>query len=364
MTNPYRVLSIDGGGVRGLYSACLLHGLAQRVARTTGQAAESNLDVGKAFDMVVGTSTGAILATALAAGRPLEEVIELYKSKAKEIFPSPTPSVSSRSKLMKWMWTYRKKASGSASNLKKALEEVLKSETVGEMFARRNIALCIPTIDAETQKAWVYKTPHDQKHNRLQRDNNYELVDVCMSSASAPVVFPLHKVSDPNSASENYNWFVDGGLWANNPVMVALVEALSFAPKDVPIELISVSTCPPFKAPPIGDENADRGIADWKAGLGMLEMGLDAQSSAYAYMAKALTDNMNDRIRYVRLSDPLVDENISRELTLDNPSITALDALVKLASRAVDQNISEATTGDQSKALIMDVFSELPVVER
>lgn len=364
MTKPYRVLSIDGGGVRGLYSACLLHGLAQRVARTTGQPAEANLDVGKAFDMVVGTSTGAILAMALAAGRPLEEVIDLYKSKAKEIFPSPTPIVSSGRQLLKWSWVHRRKASGSPSNLKSALTEVLQNETVGEMFKRRNIAFCIPTIDAETQKAWVYKTPHDHINKRLQRDNNYKLVDVCLSSASAPIVFPLHKVRDPNSVSESYNWFVDGGLWANNPVMVALVEALSFAPKEAQIELISVSTCPPFKAPPIEDKDADRGILDWKAGLGILEMGLDAQSSAYAYMAKALTDNMNGRVRYVRLSDPLVDENISRDLALDNPSEKALGALIKLASRAVDQNISEATTGDKSKALIFEILSNLSVIQK
>lgn len=363
MTKPYRVLSIDGGGVRGLYTACLLHGLAQRVARTTGQTTEKNLDIGNAFDMIVGTSTGAILATALAAGRPLEEVIDLYKSKAKEIFPSPTPPSSSKAKLYKWIWKHKSTTSGSASKLRSALTDVLGTETVGEMFSRRNISLCVPTIDAETQKAWVFKTPHDQENNRLQRDNNYKLVDVCMSSASAPIVLPLHKVSDPNSSSQNSNWFVDGGLWANNPVMVALVEALSFAPKDASIELISVSTCPPFKAPPVEDKYAERGILAWKAGLGIVEMGLDAQSSAYSYMAKALTDHMNGRIRYIRLSDPSVDENISRELTLDNPSDKALEALVKLASRAVDQNMSEATTGDKSKALIIDMFSGLSTVE-
>lgn len=362
MIKPYRVLSIDGGGVRGLYSACLLHGLAQRVARSEEQKIEDNLDIGNAFDMIVGTSTGAILAVALAAGRPLEEVIQLYQSQAKEIFPSPTPAPSSGMKFYWWLWAHRKKSSGSPSALKSALDRVLKEETVGEMFKRRGIALCIPTIDAETQKAWVYKTPHDHENKRLQRDNNCRLVDVCMSSAAAPVVFPLHKVKDPNSSSENHNWFVDGGLWANNPVMVALVEALSFAPQSSPIELISVSTCPPFKAPPIEKNDVDRGILDWKAGIGILEIGLDAQSSAYAYMAKALTDYMGGRIKYVRLSDPLVDENIARDLSLDNPSIQTLDALVKLASRAVDQNISEATTGDRSKSLIMQVFSGLSVV--
>ncbi|GHD29519.1 hypothetical protein GCM10007053_10200 [Halioglobus pacificus] len=176
-------------------------------------------------------------------------------------------------------------------------------------------------------------------------------------------MFPLHKVKDPNSPTENHNWFVDGGLWANNPVMVALVEALSFAPEGSPIELVSVSTCPPFKAPPVREEESDRGILAWKAGIGMLEMGLDAQSQAYDYMAKALTDHIGGGVSYIRLSDPLVDENIARDLTLDNPSERAISALVSLASRAVDQNISEATTGDQTKRLILQVFSDIAAVE-
>jgi len=362
VTKPYRVLSIDGGGIRGLYSACLLHGLAQRIARTNNGEHDQNLDVGNAFNMVVGTSTGAILATALAAGKSLEEVIELYKTKAAEIFPNPTPTPKSKKSIGWWLLNHRKKPSGSAIKLKEALTNVLNDETVAQMYNRRDIALCVPTIDAETQKAWVFKTPHDKTTNRLQRDNKYKLVDLCMSSSSAPIVFPVHKIEDPNSPSDNHNWFVDGGLWANNPIMVALIEALSFAPKDAPIEIISVSTCPPFKAPSIVDKEADRGVLDWKAGIGMLELGLDAQSSAYSYMAKALTDHLGDRVKYIRLSDPSVDKSISEELTLDNPSPEVIKALVKLAARAVDQNISEATTGNTSKSLIMDIFSNLKTV--
>jgi len=363
MTKPYRVLSIDGGGIRGLYSACLLQGISQRVARTNGTP-DSNLDVGKAFDMIVGTSTGAILAVALAAGCSLEDVINLYKTKSKDIFPSPTPNDAGMRKMLLWLAKHTLKTSGSESELQKALKNVLADETVEEMYHRRNIGLCIPTINAETQKAWVYKTPHDNVNNRLQRDNKYALVDVCMSSASAPIVFPLHKVKNPNSSSEDNNWFVDGGLWANNPIMVALVEALSFAPDDSKIEIISVSTCPPFTASMMDDKEANRGLLHWKGGIGILEMGLDAQSSAYDYMAKTLTDKMNREIEYVRLSDPELEDSVAQHLTLDNPSDTTINALVKLANRAVDKNMSEATTGDKTKSIIMDIFSGLSQIKK
>lgn len=361
MTKPYRVLSIDGGGIRGLYSACLLQGIAQRVARTSKNP-ESNLDVGKAFDMIVGTSTGAILAVALAAGCTLEEVISLYKTKAKAIFPSPTPN--GKIKLLKWLLTHTCKSSGSESELKKALQKVLADETVEEMYHRRNIGICIPTINAETQKAWVYKTPHDNVNNRLQRDNKYKLVDLCMSSASAPIVFPLHKVKNPNSSTDDNNWFVDGGLWANNPIMVALVEALSFAPEESKIEIISVSTCPPFTASILNDKEANRGLLHWKGGIGVMEISLDAQSSAYDYMAKALTDKMNGKIEYVRLSDPELEDSVAQHLTLDNPSDKTIEALVKLANRAIDKNMSEATTGKKAKSIITDIFSGLQQIEK
>lgn len=363
MTKPYRVLSIDGGGVRGLYSACLLQGIAQRVARS-GRSPDANLDVGKAFDMIVGTSTGAILAVALAAGHSLEEVIDLYKTKSKDIFPDPTPSKASRLKLISWLFRHRSKTSGSVDELKNALKDVLSEETVEQMYDRRKIGLCIPTINAETQRAWVYKTPHDNINNRLQRDNKNTLVDLCMASSSAPIVFPLHKVKDPNSNLEENNWFVDGGLWANNPIMVALVEALTFAPEDSKIEIISVSTCPPFTACMIDESDSNKGILHWKGGIGILEMSLDAQSSAYDYMAKALTDKMNGRIEYVRLSDPELEDSVAQHLTLDNPSETTMSALTKLASRAVDKNISEATTGKKSKSIIMDVFSNIPQIQK
>ena len=159
------------------------------------------------------------------------------------------------------------------------------------------------------------------------------------------------------------NWFVDGGLWANNPIMVALVEALSFAPEDSPIEIISVSTCPPFKAPTVNSTSCNRGLKGWYGGIGMMEMALDSQSGAYDYMAKALSSSLGSRVKYIRLSDPPVSTEIADELRMDNPSEKNINALVGLAHRAIDLNISEATTGDKSKALCAEVFSNLPALK-
>lgn len=358
---PYRVLSIDGGGIRGIYSAVLLDGLAKRIAAANG-APKERLDVGKAFDLVVGTSTGALLSTALASGVALEEVIKLYKDQARHIFSNPTPPSNPRMKFFKWIYGCLGKPANTSNALEEALLRVLGSETVDEMYQRRGISLCIPSINAETHQAWVWKTPHDARENRLQRDNDYRLVDVCMSSAAAPLILPIHGVKKPKDAAGHVNWFVDGGLWANNPIMVALVEALSFAPEEAPIEIISVSTCPPFKAPRVDSTSCNRGLLGWSGGIGMMEMALDSQSGAYDYMAKALSTSLAGRVKYVRLSDPPVSTEIASELRMDNPSEKNISALVGLAHQAIDMNISEATTGNKSKALCAQVFSNLPAV--
>lgn len=354
---PYRVLSLDGGGIRGLYTAALLHGISQRVAQKNGLA-HDRLDVGKAFDLIVGTSTGAILATALAAGVSLEEVISLYKENAVKIFSDPVPQ--STWKLLKWAYRHSESPANPSAALRSALKAVFKEETVKQMYDRRGIALCVPAVDTESQKSWVYKTPHDKQNNRLQRDNNYLLVDVCMSSAAAPLVFPVHGVSKPGDVTKTTNWFVDGGLWANNPVIVAIIEALEFAPPGAPIEVISVGTCPPFKGATVDATTSGRGLLAWKGGVGVLELALDAQSYAYDYMAKTLAAQLDRPVKYIRLTDPQVSADEAKELRLDNPESIA--ALAKLATRSVDLNWSEATTGEKPKALLVDVFANLPAL--
>ncbi len=94
--------------------------------------------------------------------------------------------------------------------------ENLLTENLGErLFGESSLRLCIPSFEASHSEVFVYKTPHhaDYKTDRYER-----MVDVALATAAAPSYFrPLE---------HNGYTLVDGGVWANNPIMLAVIEAL------------------------------------------------------------------------------------------------------------------------------------------
>jgi patatin-like phospholipase/acyl hydrolase len=88
-TKPFRVLSLDGGGMRGIYTAQYLSSLADGFSK---KRSCKTLDIGSGFDLIVGTSTGAILACALAANVPLAKVVEFYSNRGAAIFERRVPT--------------------------------------------------------------------------------------------------------------------------------------------------------------------------------------------------------------------------------------------------------------------------------
>ena len=360
---PYRVLSLDGGGIRGLYTTALLQQLAVRIARLNGSPVESKLDLGAKFDLIVGTSTGSIIAVALAAGVCLEDVLNLYRNKASAIFQKPMPlqdgCFGTVFKTFRWGLSNTLNAANGSAALAHELGEVLKDETLGQLFRRRRVGLCIPTIDAESQKAWVFKTPHG---SRLTRDDNYRLVDVCMASAAAPIYFPMHPVASPNPGATSTHLFVDGGLWANNPVLVGLVEALEFADKDRPIEILSVGTCSGNKARVLDTASANRGSLQWKGGVDIVGLSMEAQASVVPYLAEQMVRAMGGRVTLHRLREPEISAEEKQHLALDAVDKRSLSVLEMLAQRATDLNMSALTNSGSQRPeykMALDMFSNL-----
>ena len=354
---PFRVLSLDGGGMRGLYSATLLQVLARRF---DGRFNDNSPDIGPAFDLICGTSTGAILACGLASGISLNTIRDLYIQEGSGIFPNPSPK---KKNLFWWCLKHHKKPAAVVEVLRDTLEKTFGDMTIGSLFENRKIAICIPTVSAINHKARVIKTPHlAGKH----RDNNYRIVDACLASAAAPIFFPLAKIRNPDD-QHNVQNFVDGGLWANNPIMIGLIEALTMTHTDTPIELVSVGTCDQPTGDPSHIHDNQWGIMDWRVGVGIVEMAMSAQSSGYGFMAKFLAEHLNQcgrNIHIIRLEESKKSPEQYSAIGLDRADKTAIDTLVSLAEADADLIHSKAmSSASADLSIVKNIFSNLTPLE-
>lgn len=196
---PFRILSIDGGGICGILPASILTELESRFL---GGAAITNY-----FDMIAGTSTGGIIALALGNGLTAAQARDLYLERGGLIFP-PTNAFG---RAKRWLWRTQRYAY-ERQPLEDELLRILGDSALGESKVR----LCIPAFEGHHGEPWIYKTPH---HPDYKRDKFERMKIVGLATAAAPTYF----AALPN----NGYTMVDGGLWANNPVMNALVDALA-----------------------------------------------------------------------------------------------------------------------------------------
>lgn len=357
---PFRVLTLDGGGMRGLYTASTLQALARLFDK---RFVKQDPDLGKAFNLICGTSTGAILACALAVGVPLSRVCDLYCQHGPSIFPEPMPPQGRKLKMLRWSVRHSSRPAACSLMLQQQLESILGDLTLAGVFESRGIAMCIPTIDALSHKAWVFKTPHiSDKH----RDDNYRLVDVCMASAAAPIFFPLSKQANPDN-KRDIHYFVDGGLWANNPVMVGLTEALVLARPEQKIEVVSVGTCDRPSGDPYATQNPNWGLLDWKVGVNAIDMSLSAQSSGYNNMAKFLACSLSAcgrAVSVVRLEQSDKSPEQYSAIGLDRADQTAIDTLVNMAGKDAEHIHSKALAAkSDDMATVAAIFRNLAPIK-
>jgi uncharacterized protein len=238
---PFRILSLDGGGIRGLYTASLLSEIETKICNGN--------EVGRYFDLIAGTSTGGIIAAGLAFRIPCQKIVQLYGDSGGEIFP---PSRFNKSN---W-WHYKfirdaRKPKYDHKPLERLLFEVFGNKKLGESHSR----LVIPSCMVPKSEIAVFKTDH---HSDYKKDHETNVWEVCRATSAAPTFFKGHE--------RNGRMFVDGGLWANNPILVATTEALScFDILPSQIEILSIGTGnKPFE---LSLKEARGGWFQWKFAL-------------------------------------------------------------------------------------------------
>ena len=200
----FKVLAIDGGGIKGLYAATILHHFEAALRQEHGDEAR----IVDYTDMICGTSTGGLIALALALRVPVESICRFYEEHGPGIFRgSQNPLALLRQTLCGGKF--------SDKPLRRALEEMLQDRKVGDSHC----LLCIPTYDFTHGTYGVFKFDH--REGKLQRHNQLLMVDVALATSAAPTFFPLAQIE-----LEHNTQYVDGGVWANNPSLVGFTEAI------------------------------------------------------------------------------------------------------------------------------------------
>lgn len=286
----FRILSIDGGGIKGVFPAAFLAELEKCLSEP----------IHRYFDLIAGTSTGAIIALGLGIGLTAAEITQFYVNYGPRIFPAAVLSAPKR-----WLGQIFS-AKYSAQPLRTALNNVFEDALLGDSRVR----LLIPSFNVNNGEIHIYKTRH---HDRFLTDFRVRMVDVALATTAAPTYFPAHRGAGGAI-------YIDGGLWANNPVGNAVVEAISWLGKS-PQQLSVLSLgCTQFPA----TFNDLKGGKDWLQPA--LEVALRGQYGGSLGIAYSLVGH--ERVKRINPAAP------ERKFKLDKASaISELAAWAYLEAR-------------------------------
>jgi len=195
----YRVLSLSGGGVRGLFQACFL----ERLERDVG-------DLREHFDLIAATSTGAFVGLGIAAGVPVSKIVSLYTEHAAAIFKERAAAL------------LRKGPRYTTEPVRAVLKQHLGDRLLGDL--EREVLICASGLDRYQGKTFT------------RDDASVSLVDAALASGAAPTFFA------PVVPDGSHRGYIDGGLWANDPLLVAVAHAHSRGIDPTQIEALAVGT--------------------------------------------------------------------------------------------------------------------------
>ena len=267
-----RILCIDGGGILGTFPAAFLAGLEQHLDRP----------IGSYFDLIAGTSTGGIIAIGLAMGLRASDLLDLYEKRGSEIFGDGRGAVADyvHRKLRAVRWCYRRKHD--PGPLRAVLHEVLGDKRIGDARTR----LVIPAWNPVARSVYIYKTAH---HPHLRNDYKSSAVDAALATAAAPTYFPQH-------ITQHAVGLMDGGIWANNPIALAVVEAITLL--GWPRTSLNVLS--------LGCLEETYTVRKW-VGIGTLgtklvKLFMDGQSHGSMGIAKLLTGHEHERTAIYRIN--------------------------------------------------------------
>ena len=295
----------------GLASASFLHEIERHQKARCADA----------FDLFSGTSTGGIIALALAKGMSADEIVQLYRELGAKVFRNNWPFQRAL-RLVRRCFT----SMYGNHRLRGALEEAFGKTTLADV-RQRGKSVVIPAFCVTTGRPRIFKTNH---HEQLTRDDEYLLSDIALATSAAPTFLPVVSIVSPTSGAREK--FADGGLFANSPALIAYVEALRYlnAARDQ-VEILSVSTPRSINAE---SSNAltrwerftlHRGVLQWIAGLPdtFIQGGMTISHHTLEFLMR----EANAKDNYVRIDLPM-----QKGLGLDIADDRATHTLINIGS--------------------------------
>ncbi len=305
-----KILSIDGGGIRGIIPATIL----AEIEKQTGKP------VASMFDLIAGTSTGGIIALGLTKpdnrGKPehsAESLVRLYENEGNRIFhQSFLRMIDKLGSLLDEKYPN--------TNIEPVLRRYFKDTWLSEAITN----VLITAYEIERRDTFFFKSTkakHDKGRNFLMRD-------AARATSAAPTYFEPKKI--PTADLSDYYALVDGGVFANNPAMCAYVEAKNMFPNDDEFLVVSLGTGEMTK--PIFYDNARHwGLIQWARPV--LNVVLDGVNDAVDYQLLQLLP-ITDKRLYYRFQIQL-DEG---EDSLDNTNPQYIRTLKLYAENLIKDN--------------------------
>jgi hypothetical protein len=252
-----RILSMDGGGIRGIIPARLL----QRIEESTGKAASA------LFHLMAGTSTGGILGCGLAKGKPAREIADLYAKRGGDIF---NRSFWDKVTTIDGLTNPDYDPSSFETILDEELGDAWLSECGGAELMVPSYAIQLPFEQpSDVLGLLVPRAPYLFKSWKAKGSNidpgdkpaelDFRLKDIARATSAAPTYFPPALIQ--NRAGQRFG-MIDGGVFANNPAMCALVSAYKLFPRAKGFMVVSLGTGS-LERPIPYDEAKNWGLVHW-----------------------------------------------------------------------------------------------------
>lgn len=339
MKSKLKILSIDGGGIRGVIPCTILKFIESQLG---GNLCET-------FDLIAGTSTGGIITLGLTTQKPndsypyyAEEMLDLYKSNGNQIFAKRGKDfLSVLGAIFQGLPEEMTAKPYESENLEILLDKYFKNATLSET---KTNAL-ITTYDITEGKPFIFSTRLAKNHDTEQTKENFLIRDIARSTSAAPTYFKPNLLT--GKGTEDFA-FVDGGVFANNPAILAYAEAkelwktrstLAFdavvtaTDDDLPFYMLSIGTGT-HRQRFSGQDAQKWRTAKWlQPLLTSVFMQSVAESTHYAmqHLLPAWTDGTP---RYQRINIEIPEENTA----MDDASAENIDTLCEIAEKYVKEN--------------------------